>query len=316
MIKNYRTSMKKIYYLAVLALLSFQFCFAQEYETVRESKQIIESRSFYLNGGLRSSFGGKSRVYLKIDLPPNTIKWYYSFSTAQGESGTQNMHLALQLAGMIADPSGISSSTLSAIQVPDGVASADIYLCNKENIDAFMEKWDNDGGSFYYTMEGTTQNTKQAVVEIDDITSGSVYLGLKNPSMNDGLNISIEVVAITETTKLIEKSDAQQKAELYGGLGWTQFENGDYEMCIEYCDKAFAEYELGWLLANKGLAQLMLNQESEAMETYINAITLIKKQPSPEYVFTEMIVDLNNALELKPGLNGAEEIKQIIQIHN
>ena len=302
-------------YIIIFGLLIFiQFGFAQEFEIKRESKQLIESRSFYLNGGLRASMGGKSRTYIKIDLPPNTVKWYYSFSTKKGKSGTQNLNLALQLTGIIADPSGISSSALSAIKVPEGGAVADIYLCDKANIDAFIEKWDNDGGTFYYTMEGTTKNTKQAIIEIDDIISGTVYLGLKNPSFNDGLNLSIEVVAVTETRVAIEKSDDQQKAELYGGLGWTNFENGDYKKCIEYCDKANAEFELGWVLANKGLALLMTDKESDAIDTYIEAITLIKKQSQPNYVFSEMIKDINNAKKIKPELNGADEIKQLIEM--
>jgi tetratricopeptide (TPR) repeat protein len=306
--------MKKTYLIFTFIILSFQFVFSQEYEIKQEAKQLIESRSIYLNGGLRASFGGKSRIYLKVDLPPNTIKWYYSFSTKKGKSGTQNMNLGLQLAGMLVDPSGLTSNTLSAIKVPDGVATADIYLCDRANIDAFLEKVDNYGGTFYYNMEGTTLNTKQAVVEIDDITSGTIYLGLKNPSTNDGLNISIEVVAVTETKTLKEKPEKQQKAELYGRLGWIQFEKGNYEKCIEYCNKANTEFELGWVFANKGLAQLMIDYETEAMETYINAITLIKKQPKSNYIFGEMIKDIDNALKIKSNLRGAEEIKQLIKM--
>lgn len=113
---------------------------------------------------------------------------------------------------------------------------------------------------------------------------------------------------------MIEKSDNQQKAELYGGLGWTQFEKGNYSKYIEYSDKANNLFKLGWVSANKGLAQLMLDQELEAMETYIDAITLIKKQPNPAYVFSEMIKDIDNTLIIKPNLAGAEEIKQLIQM--
>lgn len=306
--------MKKNYILAFLLLIFIQVVYSQEYEVKTETKQIIESRSIYLNGGLNATFGGKSRTYLEVDLPPNTVKWYYSFSTKKGKSGTQNMNLAIQLTGMMSAPSGLTSSTLSAIKVPDGVASADIYLCDRQNIDKFLAKKDLYGGSYSYNMEGSAESTKQAIVEVDDIKSGTVYLGLRNPSTNNGVNISIEVVAITETRIAIEKSDTQQKAELYGGLGWKQFENGDYEKCIEYCDRANTEYELGWVLANKGLAQLMTNKESEAMETYINAITLIKKQPNPDYVFGEIIKDIDNAKKIKSNLSGADEIKHIIEI--
>lgn len=305
---------KKHHIFMLLFLITVNIIFSQSYEVKTETKQLIKSRSVYLNGGLRSAFGGKSRIAIKVDLPPNTIKWYYSFSTKKGKSGTQNMNLAIQVSGMLADPSGISSTLLSSIKVPEGVASADIYLCDRDNINAFTSKKDLNGGTYYYNMEGSVENTKQAVVEVDDIKTGTVYLGFKNPSTSDGINISFEVVAITETKVFKEKTDNQHKAELYGGLGWKQFEKGNYEKCIEYSDKANNKFELGWVYANKALALLMLDNEAEAMETYITAITLIKKQPNPDYVFKELIKDIDNALIKKPNLSGAEEIKELIQI--
>lgn len=299
-------------FLALILLFITNSGFTQDIK--RESHQIIEPRSVYLNGGMRSAFGGKSRTYLKIDLPPNTKQWYYSFSTSKGKSGVKNLNLALQLSSLIADPSGITSQAMSAIDVPQGSGSIDVYLCNRENIDLFQAKADNNGGTYSYIMEGTVENTKQAVVQINDVTSNTWYLGLKNPSSLDGINISIEVVAITEEITEKVKTPEQEKAELYGSLGWTQFENGDYQKCIEYCDKANAAYKLGWINANKGLAQLMIGDEESAMETYIDAIPLIKKQPNPEYVFREMIKDIDNALKIKPDLNGANEIKKLVQL--
>lgn len=299
--------MKNSYIITFTLLIFIQFGFSQDYEIVRETKKLVESRDIYLNGGTRAQFGGKSRTYVKFDLPPNTVQWYYSFTTTKGQSGTSNLNLAIQLTGMIADPSGITSSSLSAINVPEGVATADFYLLDQANLQLFINKV-----GYKHYPEGMAENTKQAVVKVDDIKSGSWYLGIINPSSLNGINLNVEIVAITETKKLITKSDTQQKAELYGGLGWTNFEKGDYKKSIEYCDKASAEYKLGWVLANKGLAQLMIDKESEAMETYIEAITLIKKQPNTSYFFGEMIKDIDNAKKIKPNLKGVDEIKQLI----
>ncbi|MBK5214539.1 MAG: tetratricopeptide repeat protein [Flavobacteriaceae bacterium] len=290
-----------------------QYSYGQEFEIVRETKKLIDSRNIYLNGGMRAEFGGKSRTSIKFDLPPNTVEWYYSFTTTKGESGNGNLNLAIQLSRMLLDPSGLTSIATSRVKIPEGVAAADIFLLDQRNMNLFLQKVDLNGGTFLQYPEGLVENTKQAIVKVDDIKSGTWYLGIKNPSSVDGINISIEIVAVTETRKRVAKTEEQEKAELYGNLGWTNFENGDYAQCVEYCDKAVAEYELGWVLANKGLAQLMLDKETEGTETYINAITLVKKQPNPNRVFKEIIKNIDNALKIKPELKGAQEIKSLIQ---
>jgi hypothetical protein len=313
----------KLFFLIIISLSNF--CFSQETITKFEPIQLIKTRQIYLNGGTKAMFGGKSREYIKIDLPPNTTEWYYSFSTSPGISGTKNINLFAQVAstfatktsmiGNIMSATGITKEVAKAVQIPEGSNSADIYLCDRANIDKFLAKEDQSffGSSFSYTMEGTVQNTKQALVQINDIISGTVYLGLKNPSAMDGMNVSIEVVAIVKTETKVEKSENQQKAELFGNLGWKQFQNGNYEKCIEYSAKSKNYQELGWVMANVGLSQLMLNKEIDAMETYVNAITLIKKQNNSKYFLTEAAKDLETILLNNPKINGASEIKQIIE---
>lgn len=300
--------MKNNYLSIVILLISIQFGFSQDYEVKLEAETIIENRHIYLNGGMRSQFGGKSRTYIKVDLPPNTKEWYYSFTTTEGESGTENLNLAVQLAGVMADPVGITSSALSAIKIPDGVATADIYLMDEYNLQPFVNK-----EVFNQYTEALVQNTKQALVRVDDIKSGTWYLGIKNPSSMNGINLNIEVVAITETPTIIEKSESQQKAELYGNLGWSAFEKGNYKECIEFCDKANAEFELGWVLANKGLSLLAMGDKTKAQENYINAITLIKKQSNSSGYLRTAIKDLKKAKKKIKNLNGADEIKELIQ---
>ncbi len=307
MIFNYM----KNYYILFILFIS-QFVISQEYEIKREAHQLIENRAYYLNGGLNASFGGNSRAFIKIDLPPNTVEWYYTFSTTQGKSGTKNLTLALQLMSMLNNPTGLSSKALSSFEVPSGEASADIYLLNNINLKGFREKYDQLGGSFSFLPEGTVQNVKQAIVKVDDVKSGSWYLGLRNPSTTTGLNINIEVVAITETKVSITKSDNQVKAELYTNLGWAQFENGNYKKCIEYCDKANAESEIGIAYANKGLALLMLNKDSDAMDVYIAAITVIKKQSNSSYYLQNAVDDIDKELTKNPNIVGAKEIKQVL----
>ncbi len=311
--------MKRIFTLLLLFLVASQII-AQETVVKYEPKTIIENRQIYLNSGSNASFGGKSREIIKIDLPPNTIEWYYSFSTSLGKSGIKTLMLATQLVVLYssqtysAGSSALAQQAIKTINIPSGSSGIDIFLCDRNNIDKFINKADLNllGGTFSYALEGSANNTKQATVRIDDITKGTVYLGLRNPSSFEGVNISIEVVAIVKNTSLVEKSDEQKKAELYGGLGWKEYENGNYAKCIEYSDKANEFYKWGWVNANKALSLLVSGKQSEAMDVYIDAITLIKKQPNPSYVFSEVVKDLDNLIRIIPNLAGASNIRELI----
>ncbi len=200
--------------LSFIIVLTGYLSFGQYTKTERTTKIIVEQRSIYLSGGARASVGGKSRVVIPFDLPKNTVEWFYSFSTSDGTSGTKNLNLALQLSTLLVDQTGTTASLMNQVKVPSGSSSIDIYLLNSENQTAFEEKWDNNGGNFYFISEGTVKNTKQAVVKVDDIKSGRWYLGLKNPSSLDGVNIFVEITAIVENDVFVDEWTVENKNNL------------------------------------------------------------------------------------------------------
>lgn len=171
---------------------------------------VVAQRSIYLNGGARSSVGGKSRVMLKVDLPPNTKSWFYGFSTTPGESGIANLNLAIQLSALALDPTAATQAIVQSVKVPTGSASMDVYVLDERNSDLFLQKVDNNGGSYSYYREGTVANTKQAAVAIDELNTGIVYLGLKNPATWDALNVQIEVAAVVKNMSNIRKNSLRQ----------------------------------------------------------------------------------------------------------
>lgn len=295
--------------IGIIILFIIQTSYSQDLKRKFNTKKIIEKRSLYINGGARSHFGGKSRVYIKIDLPPNTDHWYYSFSTSKGKSGNKNLNLAVQLTGFALDPSGITSTTLKAIDVPTGEASVDVYLLDNINKNAFINK-----EGFRYYPEGMVENTKQAAVRIDDVKEGTWYLGIRNPSSLNGLNFNIEVVAVQKNKKDIKDNTNEEKAMLYGNMGWSKFLKGEYQKSLDYCNKSNELFPLGWVQANKGLTMLALGKEIEATEVYVNALLLIKKQPKKDYVLKEILKDLRNLLLVKPDISGAKEIIDLINI--
>ena len=170
--------------------------FGQTYSTVFEAQTVISQRLISLNGGLRSQVDGKSRTIIPVNLPKETISWYYTFSTGSAGSGVKNLQLLMQVSALIADPTKVTSFALSNIKIPSGSHTVDVYLLDQPNADAFFNKIDNKGGTFYYNREGTVTATKEGTVRINQISNSQMYLGIKNPSSLDGVDVSIEVVAI------------------------------------------------------------------------------------------------------------------------
>lgn len=303
----------KYFLLFFISIYSF-FLSAQDRRNEYKTIQLIQQRNIYLNGGARASFGGKSRIYLKIDLPPGTVYWFYSFTTSPGESGIKNLNLLAQISTFIIDPSGITDAALSEIDVPSGSQSIDVYLCDRSNIDLFLQKVDNNGGSYSYMMEGSVENTKQGLIKVDDVKVGTWYLGLKNPSSLEGVNIAVEVVAIVEESIDNGISELEEKAILLGNLGWSQFKNGEYQVSLESFQKSLSYYKLGWVMGNKGLTLLMLGNTREALDVYIDAILLIKSQTNPRNVFQELINDIDKYARPYLGIDEVKYIREILSL--
>ena len=290
------------------------FLFSQETEITFKTVKLIEPRNVYLNGGFRASLGGKSREIIKIDLPEKTIKWYYSFSVQNGQSGAQILNLAIQLAPLFVGVSSVPTNLLSNIKVPEGSGSADIILTDYQNAISFSKKVDLNGGTYTHYTEGTVHNTRNGVIEINDVTVGTVFLCLRNPSTSAGVNINIEVVAVVQEIIVHPKSDTLKKAEIYGNMGWKKFELGQYEKCIEYSDKSMKLCELGWVVGNKGLSLLLLNKEDAAIDVYVHAISLIKKQKKSLIYLKALLKDIEDELKKNPNLPGGIEIKELIEL--
>ena len=296
----------------IVAFLFSTVNYAQDY--ILEPTQVISNREIYLNSGLSSQVEGASRTFIQIDLPPNTVKWYYSFTTSVYDTAADNVNLMAQLTSIYLDPNGKANDVLAELKVPTGLYGIDVYLFDYEDAEPFVNKEDLviDNAYSYY-IEGTVTNTKQAIVEVDDVITDGLYLGIKNPDALIGVSISIEVVAIIKTT--IPVSENLERATNYGAIAWTYFENGKYEKALAYCDRSLRYYEWGWVKANKGLIQLILGEESGSLDTYVEAISLIKQQPDSEYVFNEVYSDLVRLKEVYPNLEGLEEATSIIKLH-
>ncbi|MEY4834772.1 MAG: hypothetical protein RI980_887 [Bacteroidota bacterium] len=304
--------MKQIFTILFFAILTVSVN-GQTVQKERKVVQVMTPQTFYLNGGAKATFGGKSRIWFNIPLPKNTVEWYYSFTTTKNQNSTSTIGLLSQLTRLY-DPTGMTAIATNAILTPSGAGVCDIYLMDRINNDKFMEKVDNWGGSYSYKVNGSRENFKNGTVQIKDLLFGNWCLGFKNPSATEGISITFEVVAIVEENKIIEKTETETKAGMFGGLGWKAYEKGEYDKCFELSKKALElNPNLGWVHNNIGLVQLIKGDYISAIESYSTAITLYNKSDNPSHWFNEAIKDLK-ALIVKHGqLEGAKDILEMLQ---
>jgi tetratricopeptide (TPR) repeat protein len=218
-----------IFFTNIGLLIQSNIIFAQTITTSRQVQTLLSGQSIYLNGTANGASGGKSRTYYKIDLPANTIEWYYIYSTSASEGGNKTLELASQLSKLI-DPTGLTSIAATSLFAPSGESVIDIYVMGPENKGYFMKKdswgaWEYENPGGY--DEGKTVNAKQGKARIDDVKNGTVYIGIKNPDTWNGVNVNIEVAAIVEIqeTNLSEWS-SKTKSELYNTFKENIITNG------------------------------------------------------------------------------------------
>jgi tetratricopeptide (TPR) repeat protein len=290
--------MKNLSLIFLFALMTFSVT-AQTYDAFT----LIEKRAYYLNGGARASLGGKSRVTIKIDLPKNTKKWYYSFSTTPGEDGTKLLNLGVQI-GAALSTGGLTALAAKSFEIPPGSGSADIIVLPPEFNNAFLNKDDNNW-RFYSDI--SLQNSRQAVQTVENNYGNSFYIGLRNPSSLSGINIVIEVVAVIE-----EINNETDKGMLYGNLGWKSFERGELDKCVELSKKALAfNPNLCFVKFNIALVHLIQEKE-EALDEYVSAIADIKDDTTPKNTLTGAIKDIKDQKIKTPNLKNLKDVEDLL----
>ncbi|MGJ8684706.1 MAG: hypothetical protein ACSHWW_08785 [Nonlabens sp.] len=192
-------------------------------ETYLKSEQfkvveITSDQDFFINSGSNATLmGGKSRVMVPVNLPPNTVKWYYQVAASRDESQIENIKSQLSLVADLSkliDKSGTASFAIELLSLPPGADFCDVYLLNRENYSKFKNKEE-----FQYYITGTRENIKSANVEIEGGFNMPMYLGLKNPDNLYGVNVVINIAAIVLeqelATREIKEPKIRRRIELY-----------------------------------------------------------------------------------------------------
>jgi hypothetical protein len=187
--------MKTLFLLLIFCKSALSF--AQSAKPLYKVVPVVSSHSFFLKGGSRAMVGNSSRQVLPIELPANTVEWYYTVTTTNNKKQSLNSDLTEQLGKLLVPELGITSDALSVIAVPGGYGICDIYVMTNPNE---VNKYVNKKTAVSFLMNDSRQNYSSGIVHVKDFLYGSCFLVMRNPSSSQGLNITVEVTAIVLST--------------------------------------------------------------------------------------------------------------------
>jgi len=179
--------------LLLLIVCNSAISFAQTTKPAYKVIPVVTSHSFFLKGGSRAIVGNSSRQVVPIELPANTVEWYYTITTTNNRKQSLNSDLTGQLDKLLNPESGISSNAFSTISVPGGSGLCDVYVMTNPNE---VTKYVNKRPAASFLMNDSRQNYISGIIQVKDFLYGSCFLVLRNPSASEGLNVTLEVTAI------------------------------------------------------------------------------------------------------------------------
>lgn len=175
------------------------------YQTIQEKSlfkkelipiSIIPTTEYYINSGSNATFmGGKSRITFPITLPKNTQEWYYVFSASREKSDIEEFKNSFNLIGQLSkiiDKTGALNFGVDMLTKPPGGNVCDVYLLDFNNSKLFESK-----DAYRYLTNGTRENIKSGIVKMTGGAAQTYFLGIKNPDNMYGIQVAIEVVAVT-----------------------------------------------------------------------------------------------------------------------
>jgi hypothetical protein len=198
--------MKKTISLLIISMIvSFYVCpqtFAQNKQENISSNKLVDNfkRSSFHNDNSSSEFkiiplkqqtihlvsktniGGNKRIIIPIELPKNTVSWYFSVISIGKTS--EAINLGVQLSG--------TGFNFENVKLPEGSAYFDVFLMDQKNKGLFEDKEED----FEYIEAGSRKNLKEGKFEINDHNSGTWYLGFRNPKKFRAVEVSVEIVAL------------------------------------------------------------------------------------------------------------------------
>lgn len=165
--------------------------------TVKAQETKLKLHTIY--DKLDFSLGARERKDIPIDLPQNTVAWYYVFSTRPNKDGNVSLKLASSLLNALpfAETKSLAQVT-DMIATPKGDFPCNVYLTDKKGRDSYLET-DIMNAWNIVTPAHWKESLKGFVsgkMCVTSVKSGRVYLCLGNEAFTQGGYASLEVVAL------------------------------------------------------------------------------------------------------------------------
>lgn len=196
--RTLQLSIERIPSHAASEILSSRVELRHRYEVVT----LQEPTAYWINSTSNASFrDGQSTVTVPVQLPDNTVEWYYILTANEEEEQTDrqvgNFDLSGELSSLLFGSTavaGIASNLLQGISQPAGGNYCDTKLLDHQNY-----LYANSGQSHSYFPEGSRDNISSAKVKISTALFSPAYIAITNDQFTSGISVGIEVVAITDT---------------------------------------------------------------------------------------------------------------------
>lgn len=168
--------------------------------------KVLDSEISYINSTSNESLkGGITRLIKPVELPQNTVEFYYTFAAFRNKEDLQKVankfNLFSQLSSLVEQNgqqfAAVGTASKIAIELlnsPPGSDYCDVYLLPSDQDWLFLSK-----GQFKFYVEYSRLNQVSGVVKCIPIKNVNKYwLGFINNDLMHGINIRVDVVALVE----------------------------------------------------------------------------------------------------------------------
>jgi hypothetical protein len=115
---------------------------SQDIKKEIEVVSVLKNKTFYLRQSKVVRLVAKTpRTYFEIQLPPNTIQWFYSYTTFFPDETAKKSNLEFQLKKIVDSSNNniIKAKSISSIKTPKGSTPISVYLMkNKTSAESIV----------------------------------------------------------------------------------------------------------------------------------------------------------------------------------